>query len=191
MARVTKGMNSTKSQNIIRKILIANRGEIAFRIIRTCRDMGIASVAVFSDTDTNALHVEMADEAVHIGAAPAPESYLNGAAIIAASKRTGADAIHPGYGFLSENATFAQGVIDAGLIWIGPPPNVIELMGDKRRAKLALKDVPLLPGYMEEDGSSSDEFSDEAFINAANQIGYPIMVKAAAGGGGKLHPATT
>ncbi|HLU08432.1 MAG TPA: biotin carboxylase N-terminal domain-containing protein [Oceanobacillus sp.] len=164
---------------MIRKILIANRGEIACRIIRTCRDMGIVSVAVFSDADANALHVEMANEAVHIGASPAAQSYLNGEAIIAAAKRTGADAIHPGYGFLSENAKFAQSVIDAGLIWIGPPPGVIELMGDKRRAKLALKDVPFVPGYMGEDQS------DEAFIHAANEIGYPVMVKAAAGGGGK------
>jgi acetyl/propionyl-CoA carboxylase alpha subunit len=164
---------------LIRKILIANRGEIACRIIRTCRDMGIASVAVFSDADANALHVEMADEAIHIGASPAAQSYLNGEAIVVAAQRAAADAIHPGYGFLSENAKFAQSVIDAGLIWIGPPPHVIELMGDKRRAKHELTGIPRVPGYMGEDQSN------EAFINAAEQIGYPVMVKAAAGGGGK------
>jgi geranyl-CoA carboxylase alpha subunit len=121
----------------------------------------------------------MADEAVRIGAAPAPQSYLNGDAIIEATRRTGANAVHPGYGFLSENAVFAQSVIDAGLIWIGPPPNVIALMGDKRQAKLALKDVPYVPGYM------GDDQSDEALMRAADEIGYPLMVKAAAGGGGK------
>ena len=164
---------------MIRKILIANRGEIACRIIRTCREMGIASVAVYSDADARALHVEMADEAVHIGASPARESYLNAAAILDAARRTGADAIHPGYGFLAENAAFAQAVIDAGLIWIGPPPKVIEAMGDKRRAKHILSGVPLIPGY------SGDDQGDETLIHAADTIGYPIMVKAAAGGGGK------
>jgi acetyl/propionyl-CoA carboxylase alpha subunit len=164
---------------LIRKILIANRGEIACRVIRTCQTMCISTVAVFSDVDANALHVELADEAVHIGAAPAAQSYLNGEAIIAAAKRAGADAIHPGYGFLSENAAFAQAVIDAGLIWIGPPPSVIELMGDKRRAKLALTGIPLVPGY------NGDDQSDDALTAAANDIGFPIMVKAAAGGGGK------
>jgi geranyl-CoA carboxylase alpha subunit len=164
---------------LIRKILIANRGEIACRIIRTCQQMSISTVAVFSDVDANALHVELADEAVYIGAAPAAQSYLNGEATIAAAKRAGADAIHPGYGFLSENAGFAQAVTDAGLIWIGPPPSVIELMGDKRRAKLALTDIPLVPGY------NGDDQSDETLIAAANEIGFPVMVKAAAGGGGK------
>lgn len=164
---------------MIRKLLIANRGEIACRIIRTCRDMGIATVAVFSDADANALHVEMADEAARIGAAPAPQSYLNRAAIIEAAKRTAAGAVHPGYGFLAENATFARNVIDAGLIWIGPPPDVIGLMGDKRQAKLALKEVPFVPGYV------GDDQSDDALIHAAAEIGYPVMVKAAAGGGGK------
>ena len=164
---------------MIRKLLIANRGEIACRIVKTCREMGIATVAVYSDADARALHVELADEAVHIGASPAVESYLNGAQIIAAAQRTGADAIHPGDGFLSENAAFAQAVIDAGLIWIGPTPAAIEAMGDKRRAKLLLKNIPLVPGY-----NGADQ-SDVVLIAAAGEIGYPLMVKAAAGGGGK------
>lgn len=165
--------------SLIRKILIANRGEIACRITRTCHEMGIAVAAVYSDADANALHVEMADEAIYIGASPASESYLNGEKIIAAAQRTGADAIHPGFGFLAENAAFAQAVIDAGLCFIGPSPASIEAMGSKRGAKLLLKNVPVVPGY-----SGSDQ-SDEALITAANTIGFPIMVKASAGGGGK------
>jgi 3-methylcrotonyl-CoA carboxylase alpha subunit len=164
---------------MIRKLLIANRGEIACRIIRTCRQLGITTVAVYSDADTNALHVEMADEAVHLGASPASESYLNREKIITAAKRTGADAIHPGYGFLSENADFAQTVIEAGLTWIGPPVSAIRAMGKKRESKLLLKDIPLVPGYEGEDQS------DDVFVQAAAQIGFPIMVKASAGGGGK------
>jgi acetyl-CoA carboxylase biotin carboxylase subunit len=166
---------------MIRKILIANRGEIACRIIRTCREMGIATVAVYSDVDARALHVEMADEAVRVGAAPATESYLNIPAIIKAAQRTGADAVHPGYGFLAENAQFAQAVIDTGLIFIGPPPSVIEAMGSKREAKRIAVEagVPVVPGYNDADQS------DERLIGAAGEIGYPIMVKASAGGGGK------
>jgi geranyl-CoA carboxylase alpha subunit len=164
---------------MIRKILIANRGEIAIRIMHTCQHMGITTVAVYSDADENALHVKTADEAVHIGGSPARESYLNIDAIIAAAQRTGADAVHPGYGFLSENHLFARAVIDAGMIWIGPAPDTIEAMGDKRRAKLMLKDIPLIPGY------NGDDQSDDALIAAADDIGFPIMVKAAAGGGGK------
>ena len=117
------------------KILIANRGEIACRIMRTARSMGIATVAVYSDADAKALHARLADEAVHIGTSPAAESYLVGEKIIAAAKATGAEAIHPGYGFLSENAGFAQAVIDAGLIWVGPKPESIEAMGLKDAAK--------------------------------------------------------
>lgn len=164
---------------MIRKILIANRGEIAYRIVRTCREMGIATVAVYSDADANALHVEMADEAVHIGASPAKESYLDGQKLIDAAKRTHADAIHPGYGFLAENAAFAQQVIDAGLIFIGPPPEAIEAMGSKKGAKLMLKGIPSVPGYM------GDDQTDEILISESARIGYPIMVKASAGGGGK------
>jgi acetyl/propionyl-CoA carboxylase alpha subunit len=164
---------------MIRKLLIANRGEIACRIIRTCREMGIATVAVYSDADAQALFVEMADEAVHLGASPAKESYLNSDKIIAAAKRTGAHAVHPGYGFLAENAAFAQACIDAGLIFIGPPPSAIEAMGSKKGAKLLLKDIPTVPGY------TGDDQSDAKLIAAASEIGYPIMVKASAGGGGK------
>lgn len=141
--------------------------------------MGIATVAVYSDADARALHVEMADEAVHIGASPANESYLNTEKIITAAERTGADAIHPGYGFLAENAAFAQAVIDAGLIFIGPQPSAIEAMGSKRGAKLLLKGIPTVPGY------TGDDQSDERLMAAADEIGYPIMVKASAGGGGK------
>jgi geranyl-CoA carboxylase alpha subunit len=164
---------------MIRKLLIANRGEIVCRIIRTCREMGIATVAVYSDADAKSLHVEMADEAVHIGPSPAAESYLNGKKIIEAAKRTGADAIHPGYGFLAENADFAQAVIDAGLIFIGPSPQAIAAMGKKRESKLMLKDIPLVPGYM------GDDQSDARLIVEAQEIGFPLMVKASAGGGGR------
>lgn len=164
---------------MIRKILIANRGEIACRIIRTCREMGFATVAVFSDADRNALHVEMADEAIHLGASMPSESYLNIERILAAAVRSNTDAIHPGYGFLAENASFAYAVKAAGLIWIGPPPEAIEAMGDKRIAKLMLSDIPYIPGYVGEDQS------DKALIAAAADIGYPVMVKATAGGGGK------
>lgn len=164
---------------MIRKILIANRGEIACRITRTCHEMGIAVVAVYSDADANALHVELADEAVHIGGSQAAESYLNSDKLLDAAKRTGADAIHPGYGFLAENATFAQAVMDAGLTWIGPSPAAIDAMGKKREAKLMLEGVPLVPGY-----SGMDQ-DDGTLLTAADEIGFPIMVKASAGGGGK------
>ena len=125
---------------MISKLLIANRGEIACRIIRTARELGVATVAVYSDADAKALHVRMADEAVHIGPSPAAESYLVGEKIIAAVKQTGAEAIHPGYGFLSENAAFAQSVIDAGLIWVGPKPASISAMGLKDAAKKPPRD---------------------------------------------------
>lgn len=164
---------------MIRKILIANRGEIACRIIRTCREMGIATVAVYSDADANALHVERADESVYLGPSPAPESYLNVPKLIAAAQRTGADAVHPGYGFLAENAAFAKACIEAGLIFIGPSPAAIEAMGSKRGAKLLLKGIPTVPGYMGEDQS------DAALLAAAVDVGFPMMVKASAGGGGK------
>src|SRR3954447_14496696 len=126
---------------MIRSLLIANRGEIACRIIRTARRMGIRTVAVYSDADAKALHVRQADEAVHIGASPARESYLVGEKIIAAAKATGAEAIHPGYGFLSENADFAQAVIDAGLIWVGPKPESIRAMGLKDAAKKSMAEA--------------------------------------------------
>lgn len=164
---------------MIRKILIANRGEIACRIIRTCREMGIASAAVYSDADARALHIEMADEAVHLGASPAKESYLNIEKIVAAAKRVGADGVHPGYGFLAENAAFARAVVEAGLTFIGPSPDNIEAMGSKKGAKLLLKGIPTVPGYL------GDDQSDARLIAEAEKIGYPVMVKASAGGGGK------
>ncbi|OZA91698.1 MAG: methylcrotonoyl-CoA carboxylase, partial [Erythrobacter sp. 34-65-8] len=166
---------------MITKLLIANRGEIACRIIRTAREMGVATVAVYSDADAKALHVRQADEAVHIGPSPAAESYLVGAKIIAAAQRTGADAIHPGYGFLSENADFAQAVLDAGLIWVGPKPASIRAMGLKDAAKQLMRaaGVPVTPGY---DGSDQ---SVERLTKEAEAIGYPVLIKAVAGGGGK------
>ncbi len=166
---------------MITKLLIANRGEIACRIIRTARAMRIATVAVYSDADAKALHVRQADEAVHIGPSPAAESYLVGEKIIAAAKQTGADAIHPGYGFLSENADFAQAVIDAGLIWVGPKPSSIRAMGLKDAAKQLMRSagVPVTPGY---DGSDQ---SVERLTAEAEAIGYPVLIKAVAGGGGK------
>ncbi|OYU35970.1 biotin carboxylase N-terminal domain-containing protein [Novosphingobium sp. PASSN1] len=166
---------------MIQSLLIANRGEIACRVIRTARAMGIRTVAVYSDADAKALHVRSADEAVHIGPSPARESYLVGAKIIAAAKATGAEAIHPGYGFLSENAEFAQAVIDAGLIWVGPKPASITAMGLKDAAKqlMAAAGVPVTPGYMGEN-------QDPAFLaERAAEIGYPVLIKAVAGGGGK------
>jgi acetyl-CoA carboxylase biotin carboxylase subunit len=165
----------------IRSILVANRGEIARRVFATARRMGIETVAVFSDADADAPHVHDADIAVHIGPAPARESYLIGARIIAAAKEAGADAIHPGYGFLSENAEFAEAVAAAGLIWIGPPPSAIRAMGLKDAAKslMAKAGVPVTPGYLGED-------QDEGRLKSeADRIGYPVLIKAVAGGGGK------
>jgi len=166
---------------VISSLLIANRGEIACRIIRTARAMGIRTVAVYSDADANALHVRQADEAVHIGPSPARESYLVGDKIIAAAKATGAEAIHPGYGFLSENADFAQAVQDAGLIWVGPNPASIRAMGLKDAAKewMIAAGVPVTPGYLGED-QRPDHLKAEA-----DKIGYPVLIKAVAGGGGK------
>ena len=161
-------------------ILVANRGEIACRIIRTARAMGLRSVAVYSSADADAPHVAMADDAIHIGPAPAAESYLNTDAILAAARGSGAQALHPGYGFLSENAGFARAVADAGLTFIGPPPQAIEIMGDKAAAKRAMQKagVPCVPGY-----HGTDQ-SDRALLAEAAKIGMPLMVKAAAGGGG-------
>jgi 3-methylcrotonyl-CoA carboxylase alpha subunit len=166
---------------VIKSLLIANRGEIACRIIRTARQMGIRTVAVYSDADAKALHVRSADEAVHIGPSPARESYLVGEKIIAAALATKAEAIHPGYGFLSENAEFAQAVIDAGLIWVGPAPASIAAMGLKDAAKtlMAAAGVPVTPGYMGADQSP------DVLAREAEKIGYPVLIKAVAGGGGK------
>ncbi|GAP62408.1 3-methylcrotonyl-CoA carboxylase alpha subunit [Ardenticatena maritima] len=162
------------------KILIANRGEIAVRIIRACRELGVRTVAVYSDADAHARHVFLADEAVHIGAAPATDSYLRGERIIEAALQTGAQAIHPGYGFLSENADFAEAVNAAGLVFIGPPPDAIRAMGSKTAARETMQraGVPVVPGYQ-----GGGAFED--YAAAAERIGYPILVKAAAGGGGK------
>ncbi|MGI4731792.1 MAG: acetyl/propionyl/methylcrotonyl-CoA carboxylase subunit alpha [Janthinobacterium lividum] len=166
---------------MIRSLLIANRGEIACRVIRTARRMGVRTVAVYSDADAHALHVRQADEAVHIGASPARESYLVGERIIAAALSTGAEAIHPGYGFLSENAGFAQAVIDAGLVWVGPRPDSIRAMGlkDAAKARMIAAGVPVTPGYLGEDQSP------ERLQAEADAIGYPVLIKAVAGGGGK------
>ncbi|RSU80204.1 methylcrotonoyl-CoA carboxylase [Sphingomonas sp. S-NIH.Pt3_0716] len=166
---------------MLESLLIANRGEIACRIIRTARRLGIRTIAVYSDADADALHVREADEAVHIGPSPVRESYLVGERIIATAKATGAQAIHPGYGFLSENAEFAQAVIDAGLIWVGPNPSSITAMGLKDAAKTLMQDagVPTTPGYLGEDQSP------ERLAAEADAIGYPVLIKAVAGGGGK------
>ncbi|MDX2163571.1 MAG: acetyl-CoA carboxylase biotin carboxylase subunit [bacterium] len=165
----------------ITRVLVANRGEIAVRIIRACHDMEMAAVAVYSDADAGALHVRRADQAVRIGTAAPAESYLNIPALLRAAFSTRCDAVHPGYGFLSENPTFAQAVIDAGLTWIGPPPDAIRAMGSKTeaRARMEQAGVPIVPGYQ---GDSDD---DAPFIDAADRIGYPVMVKAAGGGGGR------
>ncbi len=166
------------------KILIANRGEIAVRVIRACREMGVPSVAVYSDCDRTARHVREADEAVHIGPSEAAQSYLNIDAIVGAARRSGADAVHPGYGFLAENATFARACRDAGLTFIGPSPEAIALMGSKTAARTAAirAGVPVVPGT--EDPLDS-RVPDDAIVRLADDIGYPIVVKAVAGGGGK------
>ena len=166
---------------MLKSLLIANRGEIACRIIRTARQLGVRAVAVYSDADRHALHVRMADEAVHIGPSPARESYLVGDRIIEAAKARGAEGIHPGYGFLSENADFAQAVIDAGLIWVGPKPDSIRAMGLKDAAKklMIAAGVPVTPGYLGEDQSPKKLKAE------ADAMHYPILIKAVAGGGGK------
>jgi acetyl-CoA carboxylase, biotin carboxylase subunit len=165
---------------MFKKVLIANRGEIAVRVIRACREMGIPSVAIYSDVDRNALHVSQADEAYLVGPAPARESYLNVAKILEVAKRCGAEAIHPGYGFLSENAAFARACAEAGVKFIGPPPSAMELMGSKTRARTAMKaaGVPMVPGSAR--GLTLAEAED-----MAASVGFPVMIKAAAGGGGK------
>ncbi|KQY95675.1 MULTISPECIES: acetyl/propionyl/methylcrotonyl-CoA carboxylase subunit alpha [unclassified Brevundimonas] len=166
---------------MFKSVLVANRGEIACRVFRTARHMGIRTIAVYSEADADALHVREADEAVLIGPAPARESYLDPAKVLAAAKATGAEAIHPGYGFLSENADFAEAVMAAGLVWIGPPPAAIRAMGLKDAAKTLMIEagVPVTPGYQGEDQS------DATLTAEAARIGYPVLIKAVAGGGGK------
>ena len=165
----------------MKKILVANRGEIALRVMKTCRRMGIKTVAVYSEVDRDAPHVLFADEAVCIGPAPSSESYLKGELIIKHALELGVDGIHPGYGFLSENAIFAQQVTDAGISFIGPRPHAIEMMGSKLAAKDAAKkhNIPLVPGteYAIEDVEKAQQI--------ASDIGFPVLIKASAGGGGK------
>jgi acetyl-CoA carboxylase biotin carboxylase subunit len=163
------------------KVLVANRGEIAVRVIRACHELGIATVAVYSDADRDALHVRNAGEAVHIGPSPSSESYLVGARILLAAEHTGADAIHPGYGFLSENADFAEAVREAGITWVGPSPEAIRSMGSKTESRTRMKaaGVPVVPGTTQ--ALSGAEEAREI----ADQMGYPVMLKASAGGGGK------
>ncbi|HSC06817.1 MAG TPA: biotin carboxylase N-terminal domain-containing protein, partial [Steroidobacteraceae bacterium] len=166
---------------MFRSLLVANRGEIACRVLRTARRLGLRAIAVYSDVDERALHVEQADEAVRIGPAPARESYLNIPAIITAARQSGAEAIHPGYGFLSENAEFADACDRAGIIFVGPPAAAIRAMGSKIAAKRLMESagVPLVPGYH---GDEQDAAKLEA---EAARIGYPVLIKASAGGGGK------
>ena len=172
---------SNHSSSAITKLLIANRGEIACRVIRTAKAMGIKTVAVYSEADTDAPHLDLADEAILIGAAPVSESYLSIEKIMSAAKATEADAIHPGYGFLSENAGFARACAANDITFVGPSAAAIELMGSKRQSKIAMLDsgVPCIPGYQGEDQS------DQALKSAALDIGLPVMLKASAGGGGR------
>ena len=166
---------------MVRKLLIANRGEIAVRIIRACREMGIASVAVYSEADKESLHVQLADEAVCIGPAPSSKSYLNMERIISAALVTGADAIHPGFGFLSENAAFAECCEKCGITFVGPPSSVIRSMGNKQEARNTMikANVPVIPG------TETSVYDGETGRKLAEEIGYPVMIKAALGGGGK------
>src|SRR5258707_6812305 len=164
---------------MIHRLLIANRGEIAVRIIRACRELGISPIAVYSEADASAMHVRLADAAVCIGPAPAAESYLRIDRLIEAARISGADAVHPGYGFLSENPDFASAVQATGLIWVGPPASAIREMGRKTRARDLMQNagVPIVPGYHAP--------PDGSLAKAANAIGYPVLVKAAGGGGGR------
>jgi acetyl/propionyl-CoA carboxylase alpha subunit len=168
------------------RLLVANRGEIAVRIMRACRELGIETVAVFSDADVDAEHVRLADQAIRLGPAPATESYLRGDAIVAAAVETGAEAIHPGYGFLAERASFARAAEDAGIVFVGPSSRTIAMLGDKVQARRSATDagVPILPGTLEPfDVHAPDAI--EAIQVAAERIGFPLLVKAAAGGGGR------
>ena len=166
---------------MLKRLLIANRGEIALRILRCCRELSVEAVSVYSEADKNSLHVRLADASASIGPAAPAESYLNGERIIAAALAQGCDSLHPGYGFLSENADFAQAVLDAGLAWVGPPPDAIRTMGLKVPARETARraGVPLVPGF------ENESAADAEFVSAAGELGYPVLVKASAGGGGK------
>jgi acetyl-CoA carboxylase biotin carboxylase subunit len=171
----------------LRSVLVANRGEIALRVVRACRELGIRSVAVYSDADASAAHVRHADDAVHIGKSSASKSYLNADAVLEAARSAGVDAVHPGYGFLSERPSFAAAVEEAGLTFVGPPSSVIATMGDKAAARAVARsaDVPVVPG------SDEVETADDA-VAAAEEVGYPVLVKASAGGGGRgIRPAAS
>ena len=167
---------------MLKKVLIANRGEIALRVLRACREMGIATVAVHSEADKDSLHVKLADESVCIGPAPSPQSYLHIPSIIAAAEVTGADAIHPGYGFLAENANFAEQVENSGFVFIGPRADTIRLMGDKVSAKKAMIEagVPCVPGS---DGALPGDPNE--ILKTADKVGFPVIIKASGGGGGR------
>ncbi len=175
------GESVNESAAPFERLLVANRGEIAVRVIRACRELGIRSVAVYSDADRDAMHVRLADEAHRIGPATAAESYLNVEKLVEVAKRTGAEAVHPGYGFLSESAAFARAVGEARITWVGPPPEAMERLGDKVRAKKLAREagIPTIPGYAGEDDS------DEGLLEEAEGIGFPVLVKASAGGGGR------
>src|ERR1044072_8531396 len=178
--RIRRSTGRSKGARLLEKILIANRGEIAIRVMRTCRELGIATVAVYSDLDRNAAHVRYADKAYALGGQTAAESYLNPDASIDAIQQSGADGVHPGYGFFSENADFARAVTAAGVTWIGPPPEAIEVMGDKISSRLAARrrEVAGVPG-------TTEPITDPADIVAfGDEHGYPIAIKAAYGGGG-------
>ncbi|MGD9514518.1 biotin carboxylase N-terminal domain-containing protein, partial [Mycolicibacterium sp.] len=166
---------------VIKKLLVANRGEIARRVFRTCRELGIATVAVYSDADADAWHVDDADEAVRLPGSSPAETYLDGDRVIAAALLTGADAVHPGYGFMSENAGFARACADAGLVFVGPPPDAIDAMGSKLTAKAMMADagVPVLPG------GDATGLDPDKLRKLGAEIGYPLLVKASAGGGGR------
>ncbi len=177
-------LNALPAPFALHKCLIANRGEIAVRILRACRELGIRTVAVYSDVDANARHVQLADEAYPLGAATPATSYLNSAKLLAVAQQAGCDCVHPGYGFLSEVPEFAQAVADAGLVWVGPGAAAIAAMGVKTEARALMQaaGVPLVPGFQPAPGAESD---DRALLSAAERLGYPVMVKAAGGGGGK------
>jgi len=165
----------------VRKVLIANRGEIAVRVAQACQELGLKTVGIFSEADLGAPHTRWVDEAYEVGPAAPEASYLNGPYIIEIALRVGADAVHPGYGFLAENPDFAAACAAAGLTFVGPPPGAIRLAGDKVQAKQIARraGIPTVPGY---DG---DDQSDRAFLEAAERLGFPVMIKAAAGGGGR------